>query len=168
MNHRRRNGFTLVELLFAAAIITLILAGIHQTMLFSRMNADKGTLQTECTAKGCLALEHITRIIRCSERILYPRPGGEANYLVLQDSLGTRRTIYVTPDGERLCVKVVGTGEPKVIAGLQSSSVLFSNVRFRNVANQEIFMIIAFMTRDGKDIQQFTQVFTSFKPRNHH
>lgn len=100
MEHRtwKRRGVTLVEILIALAIFSLLSAAVYLVWTRSRVFEDSLTAHTEAQHEVRRAFLALLKDLQQAIEVVLPADGYTQPYLVIRDQLNRLTTFYLVPD----------------------------------------------------------------------
>jgi prepilin-type N-terminal cleavage/methylation domain-containing protein len=135
---KKKNGFTLVELLVYIGILAIVITSVVSTMFFVISTREKAKTINEIESQGALVMQLITQSIRNSEGVNSPEVGNNNNTISL--SVSEQQDSPTVFDINNGVLRVKKGSQTEV--DLTSSRVIASNLDFYNVSRTDTENII--------------------------
>jgi len=150
----KRHGaaVTLVEVLIAAGLGTMVLAGLYAMSRFGERTTGTTVVQADCLRRANLLVRHVRRMLQRSEAVLCPAPGDEASCLVVRGWNGAHQVVRLAPT-HRHVLAVDESGERATcLVDLDDSPAFFAALTFATAVGGDLTVRVAFCSRSGDPV----------------
>jgi len=147
MRSRSTRGLSIVEVVVAALILMVVLAGIWSFSSFGRRSFERDTILAESMDRKMQLVEAVRLEMHTAVRILAPVAGAESRCAAFVDGFGVTKVLFLAPDGRNMALKILGRPDTYLLTRGDGSPVVVADLLFRNEAGKGLGFRMDF--RDG-------------------
>lgn len=162
----RSRGLTVIEILIAACIATVLFAALWGAVRYSGRSTGAAMVQADCIRRAGLLVGRLQREIDRGETLLHPAPGATVDTLVLRLWNGRYRLVYAAPSRRHVIASDVGgeevEGRSALVVEFDDTKAYLDRLEFQNVAGSELIVTCRFHDGQGKPLAGCDGLTASF------
>jgi prepilin-type N-terminal cleavage/methylation domain-containing protein len=156
-------AFTLVELLIAASLITIVLAGLWGGISFSGKATKSSMLQSDAMNSADSTFRKLQMFLAACEKIDFPLADNSSGYAVVTDYIGSKWVIALANDRKTVIVSGVEESNTYKLFSTNQTLLKFTKLDFHNLGGKELKLTLSLDNVNGDKIRSLTSFAGVFK-----
>jgi Tfp pilus assembly protein PilV len=161
----RHRGLTMVEILVAAVVTTLVVGILWTMTSLGERSTSEARGQADCLQRVMTLVRRLTRDASRAELVLLPGPGQTAPGLMLRHAGGAVESVELTASRRHVVSRNLASGAVVVLADLTDTDLLLAGLQFVSCASGELQVQFSFCDDRGQPVPGLTGLLCSLPTR---
>lgn len=161
----RHRGLTLVEILVAAVVTTLVVGILWTMTSLGERSTSEARGQADCLQRVMTLVRRLSRDVERAELVLLPGPGQTAPGLMLRHAGGAVEAVELTQSRRHVVSRNLASEAIVVLADLTGTDLLLSGLEFVSCPDGELQVQFSFCDDDGRPVPGLNGLLCSLPTR---
>ena len=156
-------GFTLIEVVVATALITIVLGGLWAGVSFSGKSTKNSVLQSDALNSADSTFRKLKIFLAACDKIEFPIADMSSEYAVLADPLGDKWVLSLADGKRTVAVSSVKTNDTYKLFSTKQTLLKFTAIDFHNLGGKELKVTVNLNNINGDKVEALTSFVSVFK-----